>query len=101
MSTENDSQNSEMTGSAYDLLDCFVSGLDRVVYEIAERLAKKAGQINDDGVVEIRKKDVREAANLVFRAIRDNKDIPQDALADIVEMLECVERKCEIISPDD
>lgn len=42
MSTVDRTTASEMSGKAYDLLDCFVSGLDKVVYEIAESLARAA-----------------------------------------------------------
>ena len=93
--------NSEMTGKAYELLDCFVSGLDQVVYEIAESLAKDAGQLNDAGVVEIQHKDVKAAAELVFKAIKENADIPKDALDDINEMHQCVQEKCELNSMDE
>ena len=100
MATANDSKNSEMTGDAYDLLDCFVSGLDQVVYEIAEALAKQSGQVDASGTIEIRHKDVEQAASLVFKAIRENPSIPQDALDDISEMHQCVQEKCAINSLD-
>lgn len=100
MSTIERPTTSEMSGKAYDLLDCFVSGLDRVVYEIAESLARAAGQVNPAGVVEIRQEDVRAAAEMVFAAIREKKDIPRDALDDIEEMHQCMQAKCKVGSPE-
>jgi hypothetical protein len=100
MSTVDRTTASEMSGKAYDLLDCFVSGLDKVVYEIAESLAKAAGQVNQAGVVEIQQKDVRAAAEMVFAAIRENKNIPRDALDDIEQMHQCMQAKCEVKSPE-
>ncbi len=91
---------SEMTGRAYDLLDCFVSGLDKVVYEIAESIAREAGQLTEAGVVEIRYEDVRSAADLVFKAIKENASIPKDALADIEQMHACVQEKCELTAAE-
>lgn len=97
MTTANDSRNSTMTSEAYDLLDCFVSGLDEVIYEIAESLANSKGQIVD-GIIEISQDDVKEAANRVFNAIRERagKEIPQSVAQQIEGMHECVMEKCRI-----
>lgn len=98
MATANLPTDSEMTSEAYDLLDCFVSGLDAVVYEIAEAIAKANGQVTDAGTVEINQDDVKQAAKSVFEAIQEQagKSIPAAAARQIEEMHECVLMKCEI-----
>lgn len=61
---------------------------------------RAAGQVNQAGVVEIQQKDVRAAAEMVFAAIRENKNIPRDALDDIEQMHQCMQAKCEVRSPE-
>lgn len=97
MSTANESRNSSMTSEAYDLLDCFVAGLDEVIYEIAESRAMAKGQ-EKDGVVEITKDDVREAAEIVFDAIQKHAGtaIPQERADEIEKMHQCVLKKCNV-----
>lgn len=98
MSTANNSKNSEMTTDAYDLLECFVSGLDKIIYEIAEDIAERKGQVLPEGAIEIRADDIRMAADVVFKAIREQtgKSIPKDLAVQIEEMHECVLEKCRI-----
>ena len=103
MATANDTKTtSEMTSEAYDLLDCFVSGLDDVIYEIAEAIASNKGQVTEDGTVEICQDDVKEAAQSVFMAIREQagKSIPEAVRQQIEEMHECVLLKCKIHDAD-
>ncbi len=97
MPTTHESKNSSMTSRAYDLLDCFVAGLDDVIYEIAEAIAKSKGHVIE-GVVEINDEDVKEAAESVFKAIREQagKSIPAVEASQIDEMHECVLEKCRI-----
>lgn len=91
------SRNSSMTGEAYDLLDCFVSGIDDLVYEIAESMAAGRGSVSDDGVVEISQSDVKRAADAVFTAIREQagKSIPEDVAKQVESMHKCVLSKCQ------
>lgn len=84
-----------MTSDAYDLLDCFVSGIDEIVYEIAGSLAKSEGRV-ENGVVQISQVDVRKAANLVFEAIQANTAIPRDVAENIRTTHQCVLEKCRI-----
>ncbi len=95
---ENDARDrsSSMTGEAYNLLDCFVSGIDDLVYEIAESMAAARGSVND-GVVEIDQHDVKRAADAVFNAIREQagKTIPKDVAEQVESMHECVLSKCQ------
>ncbi|MEK6236199.1 MAG: hypothetical protein N2C14_15950 [Planctomycetales bacterium] len=92
-----------MSREAMDLLDCFMTGLDSVVFEIATTIAREKGQVNNDGTVEIMKGDVKEAAESVFAAIREQagKTIPLLAVEDIESMRECVLEKCRIKESDD
>ncbi|MFC1757217.1 hypothetical protein ACFL2H_00410 [Planctomycetota bacterium] len=96
MSTANDSKQSSITGEAYDLLDCFVSGLDDLVYEIAEAEAKGNDRVVE-GVVEINRDDVKAAAELVFNAIRSQAGpaIPEALEQMLAGMEDCFHAKCE------
>jgi hypothetical protein len=96
MATANHSKNSEMTSEAYDLLDCFVQGLDDVIYEIAETIAREKVQTSSTGTVEIRRDDVKEAALALFRAIREEagKSLPAHVARHLEEMHDCVIAKC-------
>lgn len=98
MTTANESQKSVMTSEAYDLLDCFVAGLDDVIYEIAEGIAREKGRVSSDGTVEIQKDDIRDAAELALNAIRDQagKAIPKGAAEQIERMHGCVLEKCRV-----
>lgn len=89
---------SEMTGEAYDLLDCFVSGIDDLVYEIAEQMAASNGHTNSEGIVRITREDVKAAANAVFTAIKAEagKTIPAAVAAQVEAMHECVMAKCHV-----
>lgn len=99
MATANESRNSAMTSEAYDLLDCFVSGLDDVVYKVAEAMAAEKGQITSDDTVEITQEDVRAAAEVVFNAIHAaaGKSIPAAVVEQIEEMHGCVMEKCKVL----
>ncbi len=101
MSTVNKSRKSSMTSKAYDLLDCFVSGLDDVIYEVAEQLAVEKGRV-EKGVVEITHEEVQEAADIVFRAIREQagKSISEEVARRIQEMHEYAMEKCKEYKAD-
>lgn len=85
-----------MSSEAYDLLNCFVSGLDDIIYEIAEGIASAKNKRTSAGTVQIDKDDVRAAAQIVFEAIRDQagKAIPQVVAEQIEQMHQCVLSKC-------
>ena len=97
MSTANESRNSAMTSEAYDLLDCFVSGLDDLIYEFAEAVAIENKHITESGTVEIDRNDVRQAADYVFQAIREQagKSVSKSMAKQVDEMHECVLLKCK------
>lgn len=88
--------NSEMTGEAYDALDCLVSGIDVLVYEIAEKIAASKGHRNSIGVIQITGTDVKEAADAVFNAIKAQagKAIPESIASNVDAMHEGVLAKC-------
>ncbi len=87
---------SEMTGEAYDLLDCFASGIDDLVYKIAEGIAASNGQRSAEGTISITAADVKQAADSVFNAIKAQagKGIPESVASEIQSMHECVLAKC-------
>jgi hypothetical protein len=60
---------SRISGEGLELLDCFVSGLDDMIYELAEEIAKKRDPSSSE-VVQIEAEDVRNAAELVYGHLR-------------------------------
>jgi hypothetical protein len=87
-----DENSSLLSSEAFDVLDCFVAGLDDVVYKIAERVARKRSGAGDDEPVTIVVDDIREAAKRLFVALRSQPDFPND-LVDRMERLFI--EKCE------
>lgn len=63
---------SSLSNEAYDLITSFYDGVDEIVYEIAESLAKRRNDSSDAGesAVQIEVEDVREAGRLVAEALR-------------------------------
>lgn len=94
-----DRDDSVISSEAMSLLDCFVSGLDEVVYEIAEELAKeRMGNAAEDAVIQIEPEDVKKAAHVVMEAIREQlnrEDLPKTAKQAVEGMYDCLKRKCE------
>jgi len=90
---------SEISSDALGVLDCFVSNLDEIVYEMAEKIAKNraisAGP--PPHVVRIEIGDVEEAAKNFFGALRDGLDrgdIPSDLKPIVDSMQKCFETRC-------
>ena len=94
----NDSGTSVISSEAYDLLDCFVFGIDDLVYEIAAMIAARKNQKTQDGTIEIELNDVKEAAELVFESIRSHvaDKISLEAADRIEEMHSCILKKCRV-----
>ncbi len=65
-------ESSSISSDGVRLLDCFVDGLDDVVYEMAEELAKKraAGQTAPGEVARIEAEDIRSAGRIVLDHLR-------------------------------
>lgn len=98
MSTASESRKSEITGEAIELLDCFVSGFDSIIYELAESLARTASSVQPEDVVEIERDHVKDAALIIFRAIQEEagKTLSAEAAEEIIDMHRCVMEKCKI-----
>ncbi len=60
---------SSMSRDALDVMNCFASELDEVIYEIAERIAQKRNP--SVKTVQIEVEDVREAARLMSEGVHD------------------------------
>ena len=98
MATADTQSNATLSSEAYDLLDCFVMGLDSVVYEIAEDLAKHRRQDEKGGLadsslpIQIEAQDVRKAADFVVeqlkQLIKDNK-LPRHVADAVADMENC------------
>ena len=76
-----------ISSEAYDLLDCFVGGLDKLAYGIAAGIARRRGsQVGGDAPVQIEEQDVVEAGKLVidfFKELIKKREVAPD-LAGIV-----------------
>lgn len=97
-SSANDTQDkSIMSSEAFGLLDCFVSGLDDLIYEIAEEFARQQGKLNEDGLVVIETDDIQRAAEAVFQAVKRQiaeSTIPAEVGPAVDKMYSCLLEKC-------
>ena len=87
---------SSMSGDALDVMECFVAGLDDVVYEIAERMSRKRNPTAN--AVQIEVEDITQAARLMFQGVHDaitRGQLPSDFEPVLQEMQECFQAKCE------
>jgi len=72
MSIVEDKSASKISAEAFDLLGCFVAGLDDVVYQMAECLARtRQGKTNPNDLVEIAREDVVSAGEHVLTLLRE------------------------------
>lgn len=88
--TQSDSEvyTSTLSSEAYNLIQCFYDGMDRVVYRVAESIARERTHIHAPAVVRIEEQDVRQAWNCILSALRDATSPElKNALA---EMSDCV-----------
>lgn len=92
-----DKRPSEITSEAYNLLDNVMSGLDDLIYAMAEAMASNQGSVNDAGETVVRTQDIRDAVQLVLSAISNEaarKQISSDDLAVVAGELRKVLDKC-------
>ncbi len=90
------SSQSSISGEAMDVMDCFVAGLDDVVYELAEQIARKRDPAVESILIEV--PDVQEAARLVFQGLREASERGQLARSFepvLNEMQESFQSRCE------
>lgn len=74
------------TSKAVDLIDCFSSGFDEVLSDLATSIAKeRAGGES----VEITDQDIISAAKMILRAVQ-NSDLPPDTKSEVEQMFNCV-----------
>ena len=82
---------SKLSAEAFDLLDCFVSGLDDVVYDVAEHTARhRLGKMNPEDPIEITSADITVAGETVIRLLREQifKNQLSESLAPILDQVE-------------
>lgn len=86
---------------AASLLDCLASGLDKIVYEVAEQIARSRSSAVPLRIEAI---DVQQAADKVLAAFRAqilSKELPQEAGEAIEGMDSCLKEKArEMGLPD-
>lgn len=102
MATIDRATDSTISSDALRMLDCFVSGLDSVVYEIAEEIARlrleacvPAGG-KGSRPTEIESEDVKKAVEFFAQCIKklaSENRIPADAVAHVEQMVECCRRQ--------
>lgn len=72
MSVVEERSASKISAEAFDLLDCFVAGLDDVVYQMAEHIARhRLGKMNPAEAVEINADDVTAAGEQLIQLLRE------------------------------
>jgi hypothetical protein len=91
MATIEDKPETNISSEAYDLLDCFVGGLDKVVYEMAAEIARaRSPKGTVAGPVQIEEEDVHQAGEHLLNALRElvTKGAVQPELAAIISNVE-------------
>jgi hypothetical protein len=97
MATIDEKISSTISDHALRMLGCFVSGLDTVVYKMAEDIARQrnvGGQ--QEAIVAIEAEDVRQAAEVLTAGIRElanDGHLPPEASALIDAMVQCCQRQ--------
>ena len=92
MSTTSEKPQISISCEAYDLLDCFVAGLDKLVYQIAAKMARRRQSETRDAseATEICVDDVRAAGDFALEQLRQltASSPPNDPLARSIEQAE-------------
>lgn len=86
----------KISGKAFDLLECFMSGIDDVIVRIAFQYAKERQDTNTLGEIRIEAKDIQKAAFVVLEQLR-LQDLPENVKSDLNGMGACLREKCEKI----
>ncbi len=89
--TDSGAATSTLSSEAYDLIQCFYDGVDRMVYSVAESIARKRSGVAAPHVVQIEEEDVRQAGEQVLAALR--RAGAPDLLNAIGEMDDCMSSK--------
>lgn len=89
---------SQITGEAYELINCFYEGIDEVVYKIAKELARErcSAEVSADELIQIDIEDVRSAGQKVINMLRKaiaEGDLPQGMEAEVNAMDSCFSTK--------
>jgi hypothetical protein len=87
MATIEDTPQTNISSEAYDLLDCFVGGLDKLVYGIAADIARqRSSEPGGAAPVQIEEQDVVQAGKRVIDVFKEliQKGKLRGDLADIV-----------------
>jgi hypothetical protein len=95
MSAVNQTAESRISSKALELLDCFKSGFDDVIYATAELIAKRRG----GSPVRIESGDVEKAAELFFHPLKESlvrEQVGAEQLQQIERMLQCLKDKCQL-----
>jgi hypothetical protein len=97
MATIDENVTSTISDHALRMLGCFVSGLDVVLYKIAEESARQRHEADQGGtVVAIEAQDVKRAAEFLSQRMKElvkEGHIPPDAEAAIDQMMQCCQRQ--------
>lgn len=95
MATTSQTSCSSLSGEAYDLIDCFYNGVDRIVYEVAESFARKRTGIGSRDPVVIEAEDVRAAGAQVIEALSSlgTIHIPDEIQDELKRMDDCMNSK--------
>ena len=84
-----------MSSEAFELINCFYDGVDILVRELAEEIARKEG-LTKDGVLLIERRHVESAGCLVVETLQrlfEGKKIPQAVSDRLASMHACFTSK--------
>jgi len=84
-----------ISSEAMRLLDCFDDQFSDIILHLAERTAIKRGSSKDH--VEIAAADVKDAADLLVKIIRDSNEFPNEMLPVVESMRTCAEDKLGLL----
>lgn len=89
---------SSLSSEAFEMLDCFVAGLDDVVFSLAEQIARERHPgIAHDAPVAVEVEDVKQAARTVIQGVRNaikGGKLPASFESVVQEMQDCFEERC-------
>ena len=82
-----------ISSKALSLLQCFMSGLDDVIMRFAYETASKRAA--NEREVRIEPTDIISAAEIVWKQIEAQENLPPELLAELKAMDGCMKAKCQ------
>lgn len=87
--------NWRISSEAFDLLRCFMSGIDDLIVHIALVNARKNGKADESGRVRLDAVDIENAANFVLDKIIEQPSTLPELKDELEAMRGCLKIKCD------